>query len=257
MKSILLSFDVEEFDLLKEKYTLSYTGLKKILKLLKKYKITATFFTTAAFAQKYSNLIKNISKKHEIGLHGLLHKDKYNLLPPEESYKRLKKAKQIIEKIINKKIIGFRAPRFCPPSYEILRKLKLKYDSSINPIYLPKYYNNFFKKRKLYKRNNLTILPISAIPILRLSLAWIFFKNLGLTYSKLCTKLCLLDQKHIILVFHPWEFVNLHKFNLPFLIKRCTGKKLINLLEIYVEWCLKKNFKFETISDYLKNLKFI
>lgn len=253
MKNVLLTFDVEEFDLIKDQYSLSYKGLKEILKLINKYNLKCTFFVTANFAQKYPKIIKDISKKHEIGLHGLAHKDNYPALSQKESYKKLKKGKEKIEKIINKKIIGFRAPRFYPPSYEVLKKLKLKYDSSINPIYLPRYYNNFFKKRKLHKINDLVVIPISAIPVLRLPLAWIFFKNLGLIYSKLCTKLCLLDQKHITLIFHPWEFINLHKFNLPFLIKRRTGKKLIDLLENYILWCMRKNFKFLTIKDFIKN----
>lgn len=269
MGTILLTFDVEEFDLIrkyninleKSEYELSYQGLKEILKLLNKYRIKSTFFITASFAQKYPKLIKNISKEHEIGLHGLKHDDDYDSFPEKESYKRLKKAKQIIEKIINKKIFGFRAPRFFPPKNIILKKLKLKYDSSLLPTYIPMTptytlgkFKNLFKKRGVSFGNDIIEVPMSVIPILRLPFMWIVFRNMPLLYSKICTNLSLINTNIINLVFHSWDFINLNKLKLPFLIKNNTGKKALYLLEKYIKWCLKKNFKFNTINNYLKNV---
>jgi len=78
IKHILLSFDIEEFDLPREynvsiknneMFEISYKGCKRILSILKKYNIISTFFVSAKFAKKYPNLIKEISKKNEIGLH--------------------------------------------------------------------------------------------------------------------------------------------------------------------------------------------
>lgn len=262
MKTLLLTFDVEEFSLPRVLYNIhlgkkeleiSYEGLNNILKILDKNNIKATFFTTAVFAKAYPTLIKIIAKKHEIALHALDHTDDYSKFSDEETYKKLKKAKQIIEKIISKKIYGFRAPAFHTPSNKILEKLNLKYDSSLNPIYLPGNYNNFFKKRKPYKENNLIEIPLSATPILRLPLFWIVFRNLGLLYAKICTSLCFLDQNHVMLLFHPWEFVDLNKLNLNIgkLIKRNTGEKLINLLDKYLKWCNKKQIKSSTVKEYL------
>ncbi len=260
MKNLLLTFDVEEFSLPRVLYNLnlnkkeleiSYKGLNKLLKILNKYKAKATFFTTAFFAKSYPKLIKKLSKTHEVALHGLYHTDNYSVLSKQEAYKKIKEAKQILEKIINKKILGFRAPLFSPPNYDILKKLKFKYDSSLNPIFLPGNYNNFFKKRKIHKKQDVFVLPISATPLLRLPLSWIFFRNFGLIYAKICTKLCLLDQKYIMLLFHPWEFINLNHLKIGKLIKRNTGEKLIKMLDLYLEWCNKNNIKNSTIKDYL------
>src|SRR3990167_8864408 len=103
-KTILLSFDVEEFMLPLEynqkisqekMFEISFEGLKKVLKILDKYNIKATFFTTAIFALKYPEIIKKLSNKHEIASHGYSHTEKDM---------QIKKTKKILEKIIGKKI---------------------------------------------------------------------------------------------------------------------------------------------------------
>src|SRR3989344_5165266 len=81
-KKILLSFDIEEFDIPeeygikvndKEKFMVSLEGFNRILKLLDKINIKATFFTTANFALNNPEIIREASKKHEIGSHSFFH----------------------------------------------------------------------------------------------------------------------------------------------------------------------------------------
>lgn len=267
MKTLLLTFDVEEFSLPRVLYNInlgkkeleiSYEGLNNILKILDRNNIKATFFTTAVFAKKYRKLIKTIAKKHEIALHALDHTDDYSKFSEEETYKRLKKAKQIIEKIINKKIYGFRAPLFKKVSPDILKKLNIKYDSSLLPTYIPLSptytlgrFENLFKKRGISFENGITEVPLSVTPILRLPLIWIIFRNMPYFYTKLCTNLSLINNNFINLVFHPWEFVDLNKLNIPKLMKRNTGEKLINKLDKYLKWVNKKQIKSSTIKEYL------
>jgi len=170
---------------------------------------------------------------------------------------RLKEAKEIIEKIINKKINGFRAPRFQLVNYHMLSQLGLKYDSSSHPIYIPGRYNNFFDSRKISTKNGIKIIPVSVSPLFRLPLFWIVFRNFPLGYSKFVTKSCFINDNHVCLVFHPWEFINLNDFKIPFLIKRNTGENFELKLENYIKWCLKRNFVFTTMSYYLfKNILF-
>ena len=68
---VMLSFDVEEFDLprehggkisVEEGAEVSAEGLKKILELLEKYKVKATFFVTGNFAKCQPELVKRIVK---------------------------------------------------------------------------------------------------------------------------------------------------------------------------------------------------
>ena len=253
MKTILLTFDVEEFDLPREykinlgktqEFEISKTGLNKIIQLLEKHNTPATFFTTTDFAKKYPQLIKKISENHEIACHSYCH------LESCESIKRLQQAKQEKEKIINKEIKGFRAPKFQIKQIKELGDIGFKYDSSTHPIWLPGKYFNFFQKRKIHKINNLIEIPISTLPI-NLSLFWLAFKNFPYQYSKIFTRLNFLFSNYTMLLFHPWEFTNINHLKLPFYIKAKSGHPLLKRLEDYIIFCKKQGYKFQTVADYL------
>jgi peptidoglycan/xylan/chitin deacetylase (PgdA/CDA1 family) len=259
---VALTFDAEEFDIPLEyglvidenlQHKISAEGLKKIIQLLKKHDIQATFFVTANFAIHHKKEIKAISKKHEIALHGYYHFDNYTSMSREKIEKRLKNAKQIIEKIINKKIIGFRAPRmqFKEENYDILKKIGLKYDSSLNPIFIPGRYNNIFKPRKPFIKKGIVSFPL-ATSLFCLPLFWIAFRNLGINYAKICTKLSNLNK--IVLIFHPWEFTDLSRFKIPFYFKRNAGKKILSMLDEYIAWCKNNKLEFVIMSRFV-NLK--
>jgi len=255
MGSILLSFDIEEFDLPLEynmqvseqqQFEFSREGLNKVVDFLNKNKIKATFFVTASFAVRYRSLIKQLSKNHEIASHNLNHKVK------DFKEQEIQESKKIIESIIKKKIKGFRAPRFHKIDFQSLQKLGFKYDSSISPSFIPGRYNNYFEKRTITKRKGVYEIPVSTLPFLRLPLSWIFFRFFGLKYSKLVTLSSIKKTKFANLYFHPWEFNNLRKFKIPRYIKRNSGPKTIVLLNKYVNWCKKKNYQFKTFSEFLK-----
>jgi hypothetical protein len=55
-----------------------------------------------------------------------------------------------------------------------------------------------------------------------------------------------------MLIFHPWEFTDLSKFDIPKNIKRIDGTKLSRKLEDYLIFCKKNNYKFETCENFLK-----
>ena len=80
---ILLSFDIEEFDLpfeyglslsWEEQIRISSEGCRKILSGLSRHEVKATFFCTARFAENAPELIREISESgHEIASHGYAH----------------------------------------------------------------------------------------------------------------------------------------------------------------------------------------
>lgn len=80
---ILLTFDIEEFDVPREKgldfsnedaVAVSRIGTIKILNILKKHDVKATLFCTANFANEAQDLIKRaIAEGHEIACHGVDH----------------------------------------------------------------------------------------------------------------------------------------------------------------------------------------
>jgi len=253
--NILLSFDVEEFDLplefsqkIKEQdmFEFSKQGLLKILNILDKHKIKATFFTTASFAQKYPELIKKISQTHEIASHGLSHSLN------KHTEQQIQKSKQILESITGKTINGFRAPRLQKPDFQLLNKLNFKYDSSISPTYIPGRYNNYKEKRSITMKKGIVEIPISTLPVLRLPLAWLFFRTFPLAYSKIITILNK-NLNFTNLYLHPWEFNSLNNFKIPRYIKTNSGDKALKKLERYIIWCRKKNYIFTTFEEFLKS----
>lgn len=267
-KTILLTFDIEEFDLPlefneeiseKEQLEISLKGFKEILKILKQENVPATFFVTAKFAVNNKKLIRHLAKNNEIALHGLVHKDDYRKMRKEERLARLKKAKRIVESIIQKKVIGFRAPRFHIKQIKTLSLIGIKYDSSLHPTYIPGRYNNFFTEKQIHRHGNLIEIPVSVTPLVRLPLFWFAFRNLGLRYAKLCTYSCFFDSRYTMLLFHPWEFVDLNAagFKLFLYIRRNTGKKLSKMLKKYIIWAKIRKYKFSTVQNFLKENKLI
>lgn len=84
-----------------------YTG--KLLDLLKKYNIKATFFVVAKFAEENYELIKRMEEEgHTIGLHSLEHKNAL-LNGPLYTNKEFEESLKIMDKI-NVNIKSFRPP---------------------------------------------------------------------------------------------------------------------------------------------------
>lgn len=167
-------------------------SIEPILNLLIQYNQKATFFVLGQVAEKYPALIKNIHQLgHEIASHGYSHQT-INKLQPEEFEREIVKTNQIIEKIINQKPIGFRAPAFSLNNktkwaLKILKKHNFQYDSSIHPLSFRKNFGNY---------------PIQE---LTLSLGGIYFRILPLKIYLYLTKHAS-KTKLPILYFHPYEF---------------------------------------------------
>ena len=80
---------------------------------------------------------------------------------------------------------------------------------------------------------------------------WIAARNFGLFYTKLCTRLCLINNNQANLLFHSWEFIDINnkKFSkLGKLSVRNTGKNLVNMLDGYIRWG-KEKYKFKTFKE--------
>ena len=251
-QSILLSFDVEEFDIPEEygqkiensvKYAVSLEGLKAILVLLNKLEIYATFFVTANFAVHNQTIIQEVSRNHEIASHGFYHS--------EFGIEDLKKSRLFLEEMTGNKVRGFRMPRLKQIDEEEIIKAGYEYNSSINPTYLPGRYNNFFQPRTAYYSSSLLNIPVSVTPVIRFPLFWLSFKNLPLWLNKLNSKITLQHDSYLNIYFHPWEFTDITSFKLPYYINKYSGKPMINRLEKYLIW-LKKQGEFICFSEFLE-----
>ncbi|WP_315791245.1 polysaccharide deacetylase family protein [Fischerella sp. JS2] len=251
---ILLSFDIEEFDIPEEygekledkvKFEVSFNGLKVIISLLEQLNINATFFVTANFTAYHGSIIQEIASKHEIASHGFYHSS--------FRIEDLKKSRLFLEELTGNKVTGFRMPRLSKIDEREIKIAGYEYNSSINPTYIPGRYNNFFKPRTAYYSNNLLNIPVSVTPLIRFPLFWLSFKNLPFWLIKLMSKVTIQHDNYLNIYFHPWEFIDINSFSLPNYIKRYSGESMIIKLEKYLIW-LKEQGDFIYFSEFKQKI---
>lgn len=125
-------------------------GLPRLLDVLKRYNIKATFFTPGIIAEKYSDELKAIADaNHEIGCHGYEH-EHLGMMSKEAQYMAITKGMKVIENICGKKPKGFRAPEgeITLETLEIVKNLGFRYSSSLHADDVP-YYSNLNNGRLL------------------------------------------------------------------------------------------------------------
>lgn len=255
MKKILLSFDIEEFDMpleygqsisLEEQIKVSREGTKIILDLLYEHQITATFFSTVVFANHAVDLIQRIKKEnHELASHGYYHS--------EFQKTHLLESRLALEKLSGNSVKGFRMPRMKKVDDEAIQKAGYSYNSSLNPICLPGRYNNLFKPRTLFDINGTIQLPASTTPLIRFPLFWLSFHNLPLWMYKAACLRTINHDHYLNIYFHPWEFTDLAKpeYNFPGFVSRNSGTKMTDRFTSLIVWMKKQGYSFSTINDFI------
>lgn len=107
-------------------------GVPRILKLLSKYNLPATFFVPGYTADRHPDVVRSIAGAgHEIGHHGYLHEPP-NLLKPEEERTMLERGIEALERVVGKKPRGFRSPsgELSKATFGLLSEYGFEYDSS-------------------------------------------------------------------------------------------------------------------------------
>lgn len=129
------------------------------------------------------------------------------------------------------------------------------YDNTLHPTYVPGRYCNIFKSRKIKIKDDVIQIPISVTPVFRLPFSWIWIRNLGVNYIKLCLSAVFLSQKFAIIYIHNWELAEIGKnsaFKLPNILQKNTGKKMAELLADIFKWCYRQHFVMQTIINFLR-----
>ena len=256
---VLLSFDIEEFDMpfeygkeisFEDQIAISRAGTIAILDILDKYSVKATFFCTVTFAENIPDLIKRITETgHELASHGYYHS---NFKPEHLLQSKLK-----LEELSGKEITGYRMARMMPVDEKEIKKAGYTYNTSINPTYLPGRYNNFNISRTHFIKDNVLQIPASVSPVVRFPLFWLSFHNLPLSIYKTLASWTYKKDKYLNIYFHPWEFTDLNdfeRFGFPGYVRKNTGIKMIERMEALISWMKHKNYPFGTFQEFIKTL---
>jgi polysaccharide deacetylase family protein (PEP-CTERM system associated) len=186
-----------------------------ILDLLDTYRVKGTFFIVGWTAERYPDMVKAIAARgHEIGCHSYLHQKVYNLTP--ETFRQdTKRAKDILEEITGRPIIGYRAPTYSITqkslwALDILQELGFMWDSSIFPV-LHDNYGIPDAPRFEYKlpKHDLKEYPISTALFLGRKVPVAgggYFRIFPYWFTKFALrKINSQENKPFIFYFHPWE----------------------------------------------------
>ncbi len=261
-KNVILTFDIEywsDSNFLKkylppDDFTDHFEeSVDLILNLLKKYNAAATFFVLGKVAQRFPEVIKKIDQAgYEISIHGYSHTPLTNLTKQQFENELITSIK-IIKNLINKNIIGFRAPAFSLNKstawlFDVLEKNQIIYDSSFFPMSLGIY----GEKLMTITNSKIKELPVAIWQkgILKIPVAGgIYFRMLPYPIFKFLLKQCLKSGVPL-LYFHNHELINFKPD-----LKKCPRWKKwlkfygINKSLIKLEKLLK-DFQGRSISQY-------
>lgn len=251
-KKILFSIDLEEFDLpeeygftlpVEEKLQVSLPGMQALDAIMDKHHVTATIFTTAFWANHYKNYMRSLAAKHEIASHTYHH----NSFKTED----LAASRIALSEITGQEVTGLRMPRMRYVDPADVAAAGYTYDSSLNPTWLPGRYNHLDKPRTLHKNGHVWEMPASVTPILRIPIFWLALKNFPFGFYKMLCNRILNHDGYILFYVHPWEFVDLSKYQVPAMTKRIDGVQLQDRLDRLFTH-LNKRASFTTHKAYLQ-----
>jgi polysaccharide deacetylase family protein (PEP-CTERM system associated) len=267
----ILTFDIEEyyhsenfkgFIVDKELKTVESRmniGIGRILAILKKHNVKATFFVLASLLENGGHMwLKELySCGHEIALHSYYHDMVYNK-KREEFEDEMYRGKKLIESLTGEEVIGFRAPNYSITknsmwALDSLEKLGFIYDSSIFPIFHDRY-GIPTAERHIHKiSGNFIEIPISTVRYLRVNIPACgggYFRMYPYKLIKHFIKKLNKSNMPAVVYLHPWEFDPDHprhdikgfnKFR-QFVNINSVENKLNKLLN---------DFSFGTAKDYL------
>ena len=186
----------------------------RILDLLDKHGIKATFFCLGWIAERHGDLIRRMHEKgHEIACHGFAHQVIYGQ-DPARFKEDVTRAKQVLEDATGVPVIGYRTPTYSITdktlwAIKILEDAGFLYDSSIFPIY----HDNYgipdaprFPHR--LQGSTLVEFPISTLKIGPVNIPVSgggYFRLLPYTLTRLGLKEVMSGGRPFVFYIHPWE----------------------------------------------------
>ena len=149
---------------------------------------------------------------------------------------------------------GLRMPRMLEVSAEEVKKAGYRYNSSVNPTFLPGRYNKLHVPKRFFNENGLWQIP-TAVSWFRFPLFWLSFHNLPLWLYRFLLKRSVKSIGYAALYFHPWEFTDLHQkeFNFPAYVMRNSGEKMIARFDSLLTFIKQQGWKTGLYKEMITN----
>lgn len=191
---------------------------QQLLALFERKGIQATFFVLGWVAERFPELVREIDRYgHEIASHGFSHQLVYGQTP-EVFREETHKSKQLLEQIVQKPCLGYRAASYSITAQslwalDILAELGFKWDSSIFPIRHDRYGMPNSPEApyriRLKSGQELTEFPLTTAKVAGMSIPAAgggYFRQYPYALSKwLFRRASLNETRPQIFYLHPWE----------------------------------------------------
>lgn len=108
-------------------------GVPRIVDILKRHNVPASFYVPAVTAMLYPDEQRNLAEQgHEIGIHGWIH-ERNSVLPIDAERDLMQRSFEVLKKITGVDPVGMRTPSwdFSPNTLRLAKELGLIYDSSL------------------------------------------------------------------------------------------------------------------------------
>lgn len=191
---------------------------ERLLELLDRAGVCATFFVLGWVAERYPALVRAIAKMgHEVACHGYGHQ-MITRLSRAQFAEDVRRGKATVEDAAGTAVIGYRAPTFSVVrqtlwSLEVLLEAGFRYDSSIFPIHHDRYgipdAPRFPHRRSVGAGADLAEFPLSTVARGRWRLPVAgggYFRLFPYAVTRRAVRyLNERERQPAILYFHPWE----------------------------------------------------
>jgi peptidoglycan/xylan/chitin deacetylase (PgdA/CDA1 family) len=207
-------------------------GLPKLLDLLERLRIPATFFTTGDVARKYPDAVRAVlAGGHELGCHGMTH-TAFTSMERDVARAEIEESAAILRTFAP--VTSFRAPylRF-PDSYlDMLESAGFTLDSSH-----AKYKKAYYDSRRAGVQTTLRRIPAS-------------LTSSALRIPKLFREAYVRAvSAPVVLFVHPWEFVDLRRERLRYDCRFRTGDTAIACVGDVLSGMQRRGARFSTMRD--------
>lgn len=267
-------------------------GTPRLLAVLARHAVPATFFFTGDAAHLYPRIVREVDRAgHEVGCHTLYHEtigDELFPIPglkpilPEECRHRIEAATRLVRQAVGKKIVSFRAPRLWGSTSMVnaLEELGYSADASYPMYYYQKRLTPYHPSRKDWtKPGDLRIVEIPNFADMTMRSKdrygrdrdqWPLFrtKGAGALMKHVDAMIEFYRQKKLPAVlcfyFHPWEFYKMPQGLIhfgegavlpdPFIVKNC-GKVALDEFDCLVKKLKLRDAEFLTASDLARQFK--
>jgi polysaccharide deacetylase family protein (PEP-CTERM system associated) len=186
----------------------------RLLEIFRRHQVEATFFVLGWIAERFPDLVREIEHQgHEVATHGYSHR-LLTHMQPSEFRADLQRSLEVLARVSNHEIRGFRAPSFSVTrktlwAVTILRENGIRYDSSVFPVrFHPEYGIPGSELGPYQLAEGLTELPMSVADVLGWKVPCCgggYFRLYPYTLTRRLMRRCRAQGRPVIFYLHPWE----------------------------------------------------